>query len=308
MKLSVIITAYSRKEFLTEAVESLKMQTISRDSIELIIVCNFSLHFNICEIPIKFVFSDQSTIGSMLADGIREASGDVICFLDDDDLYNPSKLENVKRVFEMNTNVIYYHNLQVESYNVEAGFYDKVHFDINKLEMFNSKDIVKSRTILKMMEKSPDYNSSSICIRKDIVDNLMLNIKNIRFTVDTFLFAVAFEYGGIFVLDSSFLTFKRVHDSNSNPMNEDQTQLLNSLINLHKNYVEDYSFISGMLANNDLSLYFFCKSFLEKLKEVKYTRDYTRILFNKNIFKCLSCFRFINFRSIISRINLIRMK
>lgn len=98
---TVIIPSYDRPDQLTQAIESVAQQTI--DSIELLIVDDFSptpVQTQIREIDLAF-FSKWSIIrhsenrgaAAARATGLDHASGEYIAFLDDDDSWEPHKLE-----------------------------------------------------------------------------------------------------------------------------------------------------------------------------------------------------------------------
>ncbi|ADB86739.1 glycosyltransferase family A protein [Saccharolobus islandicus] len=48
----------------------------------------------------KALYFQNTWLSAKLAKGIEEAKGDIICFLDDDDLFKPTKLERVDKIFE----------------------------------------------------------------------------------------------------------------------------------------------------------------------------------------------------------------
>ncbi|AAT42890.1 glycosyltransferase [Picrophilus oshimae] len=100
--ISVIITAYNRKEFLLDAVKSALNQTLSKEKYEIIVIKNYN-DDNIDEFlnknNIKNIIMD-GTIGEYLYKGINESKGDIISFLDDDDLFFNNKLEYVYNLFK----------------------------------------------------------------------------------------------------------------------------------------------------------------------------------------------------------------
>ncbi|AAT42912.1 glycosyltransferase [Picrophilus oshimae] len=87
--ISVIVTAYNRSEYLLDAVKSALNQTLSKEKYEIIVIKNYN-DDNIDEFlnknNIKNIIMD-GTIGEYLYKGINESKGDIISFLDDDDLF-----------------------------------------------------------------------------------------------------------------------------------------------------------------------------------------------------------------------------
>ena len=95
-KVSIIIPTYNRFSFLTEAIESIFLQTYT--DYELIIVDDGSTDetSQIKEIypgQLKYIFQKNRGASAARNRGIRESNGKYICFLDSDDLWKKNKLE-----------------------------------------------------------------------------------------------------------------------------------------------------------------------------------------------------------------------
>ena len=87
--ISVIITAYNIKEFLLNAIKSVLKQTLEKKYYEIIVIKNFldkDIDDLIDEKKIKHILM-EGTLGEFLYKGISEANGEIISFLDDDDLF-----------------------------------------------------------------------------------------------------------------------------------------------------------------------------------------------------------------------------
>ena len=110
--ISVIVTAYNRKEFLLEALKSTVNQTLDRKHYEIILIKNFrddSIDKYTEENNIKNIIMD-GTVGEFLNAAIIKSQGNIISFLDDDDLFAKYKLEYVYNLFNNSDNLVYYHN------------------------------------------------------------------------------------------------------------------------------------------------------------------------------------------------------
>ena len=108
--ISVIATAYKRRQYLYSALLSLKAQTLPRDKYEVIVVKDFEdpQTDNLIEdMGWKNVYSNEEYQGRMYLNGLKEANGDIITFLDDDDKYMPNRLEYVYNVFRQNPDIGY---------------------------------------------------------------------------------------------------------------------------------------------------------------------------------------------------------
>ncbi|MEL7504173.1 MAG: glycosyltransferase family 2 protein [Cyanobacteria bacterium J06554_6] len=106
MKVSVLINNYNYQNYVIEAVNSVLSQT--RPPEEIIVVDDGSTDLS----PIKLQehFSKHSTVKLILKEnagqlscfneGFKQSSGDIIFFLDSDDLYKPNYLENALSFYE----------------------------------------------------------------------------------------------------------------------------------------------------------------------------------------------------------------
>ena len=101
---SVIVTAYRRRTFLREAVQSVLDQTLPRSDVEIIVVKDFADP----EIDgwlaglgpsVTNVTEDLPRIGQMFVRGLDLARGEVFCFLDDDDRFRPEKLAGLQTLY-----------------------------------------------------------------------------------------------------------------------------------------------------------------------------------------------------------------
>jgi Glycosyltransferases involved in cell wall biogenesis len=95
--ISVIITAHNRREFLLDAVNSALNQTLPEDGYKIIVVKNISEYDDILKnLGVKTVFSNEENQGADIVNALSYTEGKVICFLDDDDIWVPWKLEKSK--------------------------------------------------------------------------------------------------------------------------------------------------------------------------------------------------------------------
>ncbi|MFP3402682.1 MAG: glycosyltransferase family A protein [Acidilobus sp.] len=113
--ISVIVTAYSRRRYLPFALKSIEAQTLSRDKFEVIVVKNFEDKESddvISRNGWKDVYEDSTYHGRKILAGLEESKGDVITFLEDDDMYINNRLEEIYRAFTSYRRLTYFHNSQ----------------------------------------------------------------------------------------------------------------------------------------------------------------------------------------------------
>ncbi len=103
MRISVIIPTFNYGRFIGDAIQSAGAQTRSPD--ELIVVDDGSTD-NTSEVVagfgerVKYIRRENSGVSSARNRGVEESSGDLIAFLDADDIWEPTKLEKQAELFE----------------------------------------------------------------------------------------------------------------------------------------------------------------------------------------------------------------
>jgi len=113
--ITVIVTAYNRMRYLPFALRSLEAQTLPRDKFEVMVVKNFDDKESdgiISRNGWKDVYNDDPYQGRKIVVGLEESRGDVITFLEDDDMYASNRLEEVYKVFTLYDRLVYFHNSQ----------------------------------------------------------------------------------------------------------------------------------------------------------------------------------------------------
>jgi len=217
--ISVIITAYNRREFLSDSFNSVKNQTLSRDKYEIIVTKNFTndkIDNYIKKNGGKLVFFEGGGIGEQIADALKYARGEVICFLDDDDLFDKEKLHDIYNIFSKNVNFGYMHNSE---YFINENR-KKVNTKINRYEKNKSLVLMnKDKKILKLIKVEQDYNPifnmSSIAIRKNLLINYLKYLKNLKANPDGFMYFGALNSDFDLYFTNKKLTYYRLHNSTS---------------------------------------------------------------------------------------------
>ena len=258
MKISVLICAYDRKKFLSQAIDSVLSQDVSRNDFEIVVVKNFSdslLDKLLEDKAIKNIISERKLLGEFLLSGIVECQGKYVAFLDDDDLWVQGKLSRLLRLIDNFPDLGYYHNLvspidemgrtpemvrifeRVDSgkYSASFGFFDQ-----------NSK-ISKLKTIFKSF---PDFNNSSIAVRKDILLSVKEFLRKIPQSLDSFVFFSSLSSDCSIFLDDKKYTLYRHHTANitgslTSVRDEDWKENQRAMLQ----FLETYGLILDMIEN-----------------------------------------------------------
>ena len=217
--ISVIITAYNRKEFLLNAIKSAINQTLDKKYYEIIVIKNFedkNIDEFINENKIVGIISNEESLGGKLVEAINIARGAVISFLEDDDLFFENKLDIVYKEFKKNNNIVYYHNLRIP---------------INK----NGKTININSEFT-----PPDINLSSISIKKSVIKVNKIDKINLLGPQDALMYLYALESNKKIIKGKEKLTYYMVHNSDSNIVTNSFEEYRRFVISNSNRYLNNY--------------------------------------------------------------------
>lgn len=211
--ISVIITEYQNRGFLKYALSSVFNQTLSKDEYEVIVTKRFEdkeLDDYARKNGAKVIYDDTKRSGEQIYNAVQETKGDILTFLDDDDMYREDRLAAIKRSFSRNI----------------AGFHNRIIKIDAKGSILDSRQILPSNNklsgIIILNGKNfryknnffPMFNSSSLAIRRCALRD---SIKEIEVTIDTYMIYEAVcnqDFEGLY-LDPDSLTYYRVHTVNN---------------------------------------------------------------------------------------------
>ena len=221
--ISVIITAYNRKEFLIEAVNSVIENDYPREKYEIIVAKNFEdkvIDDFLYSHDVKVIHTGDTNIGDQIYRALYQSRGDILCFLDDDDRFKSDKLKNIEFVFNEHSDLSYYHNL-ADSINDRS---DLLTGNIHK--RIRSKVILRDGSadeIAMLLKNRKDFtlyslmfNLSCVSVRKESVIPYAEYLRKIIDGTDWFLFYCVLMSGALMIFDILVLTDYRVHRSVSN--------------------------------------------------------------------------------------------
>lgn len=111
--ISVIIYAYNRDQYLLDAIKSVVNQTLARDLYEIVVIKNFwqsVIDSYIAENNVISLYDESEAVGQMILNAVDKSSGNVLSFLEDDDLFEANKLKIVYNHFNAFQNDGFYRN------------------------------------------------------------------------------------------------------------------------------------------------------------------------------------------------------
>jgi glycosyltransferase involved in cell wall biosynthesis len=228
--ISVIVTAYNRRKYLPFALRSLEAQTLPKDRFEVIVVKNFEDKESddiISRNGWKDVYNDDSYHGRKILAGLEESRGEVITFLEDDDMYVSNRLEEVYKAFTSYDRLVYFHNSQAvidsngnllerpplpTSKNLVGG--SPIIVDVDKLRGLAKRYNVSVIDLALKVRARAWHNSSSLAVSRGVLEAGAHLLRELPMAFDAFALASSLRAGGLMYLTDERLTLFRVHGEN----------------------------------------------------------------------------------------------
>jgi glycosyltransferase involved in cell wall biosynthesis len=219
--LSVIVTAFNRKQFLSKALLSLTSQSIEKSKFEIISIKNFedeTIDSALQELGAISLFGSEQTIGEYLTLTIQRAKGDVILFLEDDDEFVQNRLQIIYDLFKQDPRLGYYHNdreiIDAEG-NIQKDFRSEESRYIDKFGPFCVSEPIGVREANALYLSGALNYTSSIAIRRSALIPFLKYLGPINAAADYFMFYCAIMSKLKLFIDHKKLTRYRIHDANT---------------------------------------------------------------------------------------------
>ena len=226
--ISVVIIVYDRRELIHDALKSLQRQTLNKDLFEVIVVSNIDISLEGFEdLNIKFVRSNSKKGSAKYAEGIRQSSGEIIAFLDDDDTFLPEKLQRVYNLLTQWQDVVFYRNQFFETSNVDEPIVRNKSSQDLDFEIFSVSRNSTRRLFWNLKRSNLFRNTSTMCIRREFfyearLEKLFLNDASVP---DETLFLILFTLDKEvkIINDKMVLTIYRLHTASFSHYEDDMT-------------------------------------------------------------------------------------
>ena len=164
---------------------------------------------------VKLIDTDTLAVGGKIALGVEQAKGQILSFLEDDDLFLESKLQVILDVFAKDANLGYLHN----SFSVidDKGAYIRDRkYKTAMSTVYLSNESVSRKKISKVISHDKFHNMSSVSIKKEILVRNLQELSIVSLGPDAFMFYAALESGQYLLFLEEKLTMYRKHMSLSN--------------------------------------------------------------------------------------------
>ena len=266
IKISVIITAYDRKQYILRAVDSAFNQKIRGEFYEVIVVKNFvdiNIDTQLSNLGARVYNSNTKALGGKILEGIGKSNGDIICILEDDDYFYGDKLETVLSEFESEPGLIFFqHSVDVVAIDNKRLISRTKRSKDKELEPPFS--IKKVRNLVSSPSKSGIYNNSSYCFKKEVFEKNFGPFDEMVRACDDFLFLSVLSSNGKIKFSKKTLSARTVNVSEKSDR-ESFSEFMNNAAAAEEENLRTYDkyldyFTSP--ATLELSSYYFMRSFL----------------------------------------------
>lgn len=211
-RISVVISAHDRTEYLASAIQSVLDQDFPRESIEIVCVKNFE-HREIDQFcadnNVKTVLVGDSPLGFKMATGVENSTGELIAFLDDDDRFAGNKLTSLWEYFQKFPDMTYYHNSITpmdEEGNLASNAEEAQPLIIHMPE--SGEDGVAA-----MIAMRADWYASTMAVPRKIAEQCLEYLYTLPASFDKIVFLAGLTRKGTMIADNRRLTHYRIHES-----------------------------------------------------------------------------------------------
>jgi glycosyltransferase involved in cell wall biosynthesis len=167
-EISVVVTAYDRREFARAALESVLGQSFPRGRYEVILAKNFEdveLDRYAEANGVKTILCGERSIGDMVLTAVESSRGKVVSLLDDDDIYLPGKLASVSKAMS-DPSIGYYHN-NAMFFGPSGGF------AASNARQAAAETVISPASpgtdVLKAIDEGATFNSSCLAFQSEVI-------------------------------------------------------------------------------------------------------------------------------------------
>ncbi len=244
-KVSVIIPVYNAESFIEETLESALAQTYK--NIEIIVVNDGSTDGSYKKIKpylpsIKYISQENKGVSSARNNGIRQSKGELIAFLDSDDVWVPEKLQIQVEYLNENKNTAFVHS-NIKYINESSQLISPETDFVPGISGMCFRELFEGNKIA----------TSTVVIRKDCLERVGYFTENITFAEDYELWLKMAKHFPIGYLDQPLLRY-RVHLANATVCNQgnEEYYLLKVILNVLNEYSDARKILGRKLVNERL--------------------------------------------------------
>lgn len=255
--ISVIVIAYGRRQFIKRAIKSVVDQKIDRQRFEIIVTKDYEdaeIDSFAEQSGAKLLVHGGRSIGGRLSYALGQAKGEVITFLEDDDLYEENRLSRINEIFSSDDALGFYHNSESFMDENEQAIASPRGWDpAHGISLLGNLSFRPSELgqcdAYKIMHLYIGFNISSIAIRRKILEERLQLMKTLESDPDDFLFFSALNSDHKMLAEDKKLTKYRVHSGNASTL-IGITSASSNRSNYRGNQLEAYQVMNGSFAHS----------------------------------------------------------
>lgn len=220
---SILINNYNYGHFLTEAIDSALNQTYS--NLEVIVVDDGSTddsrsiiaNYQQKIIPVLKENGGQASAFNM---GFAASQGEIICFLDSDDLFEPQKIAEIVQIFEQNPEVGWcFHPLAYVGDDINP---EDLETTIGTEGIYDLRDSIKRGKLRGKL--SFGTATSAMSIKRSLLEKILPMPEDIRITSDDYIKYLALGLTPGFIRLKE-LAMQRIHGNNAYTFKPEKLEL-----------------------------------------------------------------------------------
>lgn len=277
IEVSALIVSHGRVA-VEKAIQSVLNQTLSINKYEIVVIADKKLEVlkrfeHHKHLTIKY--SERTDPGGKWAEALRLASGDIICFLDDDDEWVPDKLEIVMKTFRENSSLGYYHNghtsIDYDGTTLEGYPELRHYYAIAKIGYFSTIERQSYKSNFQYLSSlGAPFNSSCINIKRELLAPHIDLLSEGMWMVDYFWFYSFAVSDHDILIDTRPLTlYRRRNDATGDFLNnirnnrKQKTAIYERYLFSHKTYIamamgtQLENYLSWMIHKTEIMLWLY---------------------------------------------------
>jgi glycosyltransferase involved in cell wall biosynthesis len=219
--LSVLVTAYRRRNYLREAVRSVLEQDLEPTEFEVIVLKDFVDPDIDAELAraaptVRVHTEDLRKMGEMISKGIELARGEVVCFLEDDDRFRPGKLRGLRDLFRSSPDLGFVRNgyRGIDAEGLPLPSWDKHRPQTPNAVVLSSHSRTRAAMTF-IFHYGAHINLSTMAIRSALVRPWLERFREVTAAPDLFVFLLAAVADRPMRVEAARWNDYRVHSSTS---------------------------------------------------------------------------------------------
>ncbi|HAT71232.1 MAG TPA: hypothetical protein DCS63_00250 [Elusimicrobia bacterium] len=207
MRVSVIIATYNYGRFIQEAVDSVFAQDWPAEDLELIVVDDGSTDDTAARLApfmgrIKYLRQENSGQAEAFNNGVKLATGEIICFLDADDSWRPGKLRKTAAAFAEAADIGMVQHFMLDVDPAGTAMTQKLE---NRREFYSLADFLEGRASF--------TGTSGLAFRRSFLEKLLPIPGELFYCADEYLYTAVLFYARIYSINE-VLGDKKIHGAN----------------------------------------------------------------------------------------------